>query len=168
MDMGSLSVKDALQIALAKEEKARAAYLQIESKVKNSLLKEKAAFLAGEELKHHKLLETIFKTNFPTQKPEIPTTIPVLWAYPDVAPDASVPELLEAAMKAELDSEEFYKALAGKVENRSAKAIYNYLAAMERGHYYLVMADYELTKEVDSYWDLQEMSEGFLMTHMGA
>jgi rubrerythrin len=166
-DVSSLGMKHALEIGLAKEEKAEAAYLNIESRVQNFLLKEKARFLAGEEVKHHQMLETLFRAQFPHEKPEIPTELQKPWADPVIAPDAPVPDLLNAALVAEKASQDFYLALAENEKSRRTKAIYNYLAAMEQSHYYLVLSELELAKEVDGYWEMQEMSEGFLMTHMG-
>ena len=167
MDLTSLSLKEALGIAMAKEKKAEKAYRQLSAMVKNHLLKEKTAYLAYEEVKHFRILESIYKASFPHETIVIPPKVDKPWADPEIAPDAAVPELLEAAMAAELSSEAFYQALAQKAENRVAKAIYSYLAAMEHSHYHLVQADYELTREIEGFWELQEMSEGFLMTHMG-
>jgi len=166
-DVSSLGIKKALEIALAKEEKAEAAYRKIESRVQNYLLKEKARFLAGEEVKHHQLLETMFRAQFPHEKPEIPTELQKPWADPEIAPDAPVPDLLTAALAAEKASQEFYLALAEGEKSPRTRAIFNYLAAMELSHYFLVLAELELAREIDSYWEMQEMPENFLFTHMG-
>ena len=166
-DVSSLGIKHALEIALAKEEKAEATYRNIESRVQNFLLKEKARYLAGEEVKHHQLLETMFRAQFPHEKPEIPTELQKPWADPQIAPDAPMPDLLDAAMVAEKASQEFYLALAENEKSPRTKALFNYLAAMEQSHYYLVLAERELAREIDTYWEQQEMPENFLFTHVG-
>ncbi len=158
----------AFLLAITNEIDAKLRYERIASMVKNFVLKDKCEFLAREEEKHRIHLEELFKRVFDTDnlgEPAVAKKKPD--ALSEIESDATVPELLEVAMGAELESEKFYKKLAESSEDEPTRNFFNYLASVEQSHYYLVKAEYEIAKEDETYYSTADTGYWPGMTHVG-
>jgi rubrerythrin len=104
---------------------------------------------------------------FPGEKPGEPPSVDKTRLDIALEGDATVPELLEAAMEAELESEKFYKDLASSSEDEPTRNFFEYLASVERSHYYLVEAEFNIAKEDEGYYTRSEAGYWPGMTHVG-
>ncbi|MCP4230747.1 MAG: ferritin family protein, partial [bacterium] len=130
--------KDALLLAIRNEVKAKEAYERIASMVANFVMKDKCLFLAGEEQKHRDKLDGMFTSLYPGEKAGEPPDVEKTRLDIALEGDATVPELLAAAMGAEKASEKFYNELAESSEEDATKEFFKYLASVESSPYYLV------------------------------
>ena len=158
--------KDALLVAIRNEIKAKEVYEKIALMVANFVLKEKCQFLANEEEKHRSKLEALFKRLFLNDEISEPA---IAKNRPDLTldDDAAVPELLASAMEAELESEKFYNELAASSEDEPTKEFFEYLAKVEKSHYYLVKAEYEIAKDDEAYYTTSDAGYWPGMSHVG-
>ena len=149
LDLSTMSMEKALSAALKSEIDAEKVYGKIKKKVNNFVLKEKLHFLAGEEKKHHWMLEELYRKMFHGKNPEpvVKSITPRLSIA--LAEDASVPDLLELAMEAEKLSEEFYDELSTAVEDKKKQELFQYLA-----HYELCMKDEMYYQRDDFQYDM--------------
>ncbi len=166
IDVSSLSVEKALQMALKSEIEAEGTYKKLKSMVKNFILKDKLKFLANEEKKHQKILENLYLKMFkgsqpsPDEKSIFPRLTIVLKEE-----QSSVIDLLELAMEAEKVSEEFYDSLSEEVEERGVQEILQYLTSMEHGHYSLLKGEYDLCVRDEAYYEREDFQ--YDMVHIG-
>jgi rubrerythrin len=152
VDVASLSVEKAIAMAVKTEAEAEALYARLHQMVKNFVLRDKLQFLVDEEKKHGKMLRELFRKMFPGKEPSAdrslaPRVALVLQEKP------TVPDLLELAMDAEKEAEEFYDNLSQYVEGRGLQDILQYLASMEHSHYFLLKGEYELCMKDEAYAD---------------
>lgn len=77
--------------------------------------------------------------------------------------DSPITKLYELAMEAEQASEKFYSDAAGQSDSQSGRRLLSYLSGMERGHYYLLKAEYDLIAEFDRFQSYKKFS----MEHIG-
>lgn len=166
IDVSSLSVEKALQMALKSEIESEEIYKKLKSMVNNFILKDKLKFLASEEKKHQKILEDLYQKMFKgnecsaAEKSFFPRLSIVLKEE-----KSSVIDLLESAMEAEKVSEEFYDDLSEEVEERSVQEILQYLTSMEHGHYSLLKGEYDLCVRDEAYYERDDFQ--YDMVHVG-
>jgi rubrerythrin len=165
LDLSTMSIETALSAALKSEIEAEKAYGKIRKKVNNFVLKEKLHFLASEEKKHHRILEALYRKMFKGKdpEPEAKSITPRLSIA--LSEEMSVPDLLELAMDAEKLSEEFYDELSTTIEDKKKQELFQYLAHMEHGHYFLVKGEYELCMKDDMYTQREDFQ--YDMVHIG-
>lgn len=158
MDLSKFSMEDMLLAAIKSEIGAKEAYFKLAGGIKNAFLKDKLEFLAWEEDKHRKALESIFKETLLGKEIVVPEETPV--PLPDIEiPDEKVPlsTILASAMKAEMAARDFYNSLSELFDNPNTKAAVAYLASMELGHYKLLEIEKEIAErfeEYDEYWPM--------------
>lgn len=120
IDVSSLTVEQALGMALKSEVESADVYKKLKKVVKNVVMRDKLQFLIGEEKKHQKVVEELFHKMFPDKKivDSGKSLVPRLSVA--LGEENSVVDLLELAMEAEKMFEEFYENLSEEVEERGA------------------------------------------------
>jgi rubrerythrin len=164
VDAASLSKEKALAMAIKSEQEAEALYARLDSQVRNFVMKEKLRFLVNEEKKHQQMLQELFRKLFPGRTPASDRSITPRVAL-TLGENPTVPDLLELAMDAEKEAEEFYDALSLNVEERGLQDILQYLASMEHGHYFLLKGEYELCQKDEAYYERDAFH--YDMVHLG-
>jgi rubrerythrin len=151
MEIDIFSLEDLLLAAIKSEIESKDVYQKLADHIQNAFLKDKLRFLATEEEKHRKVVESIFRKKVPGKTISLPEKSPV--PLPEIKTDGLVSEVFQSAMHAEKASHDFYTALSEKFINDSAlKRTMLYLAMMEMGHYKLL----ELEKDtIDRYEDYE-------------
>jgi rubrerythrin len=164
--MAEMTLKTALEVALASETRAREIYETLYGRVGNMMMRDKLKFLAAEEQKHYDMLFKVFKEKIggTPSRPD-PKLLPRMTVEFDFE-KAELTELWKAAMDAEEVSAEHYEGLAGRVSGR-AKLMFKYLANVERSHYYLLKSEYEVLAEIDEYTRTDDFPFGMNMVNLG-
>ena len=162
MDLTKYSEKDLFLTAMRNEIDAGAIYSKLAEMVKNAYLKDKLRFLAAEEEKHQKYLESAFSDRFAGEEIQLPQNSIV--PLPELLiPDETVPlsTVIQSAMDAEGAAEEFYLAFASRFdESSNNKKTLELFASMERGHYKILEIEkenIEKFEEYDDYWPMMHM-----------
>ena len=165
VNLSSISVDMALSMAIQFEKDAANIYKRVQGMVRNFILKDKLSFLMKEEKRHQKILLELFGKMYPGHSPDKAgrSIAPDLNVHVDE--DSTVPDLLEMAMNAEKEAEEFYDELADEVEERGVQEILRYLASMEHGHYFLLKGELDLCRREEQYYSRDEFE--FDMVHIG-
>jgi rubrerythrin len=164
--MAELTLREALEIALVSETRARELYEALHDRVGNLMMRDKLRFLAGEEKKHYDMLYTVFKDKIGgTPGEPDPDLLPKMVVEFDFE-RAELTELWKQAMDAEQVSAEHYDGLAGRLSGR-ARLMFNYLANVERSHYYLLKSEYDVLAEVDEYTRTDDFPFGMNMINLG-
>jgi len=165
IDVASLTLEEALSMALAAEVESSKLYEKLRDSVKNFVMKDKLQFLIEEEKKHQAIIENLFQKLFPSKKP-VKVVKPIA---PDIKiaieKDSSVLDLLETAIKVEKIFEDFYQDLAEEVEQRGTQEILLYLSTMEHGHYALLRGEYDLCSRDEDYYARGDFQ--YDMVHIG-
>ena len=165
IDVSSMSVEQALSMALKSECEAEALYKKLKKLVKNFVLLDKLKFLITEEKKHQKMVEALYRKLFSDKEPHASEKSLLPRLTISLKEDSSVLDLLELAMEAEMMSEEFYDSLSEEVEERGAQEILQYLSSMEHGHYALLKGEYDLCMRDEAYYDRDDFQ--YDMVHIG-
>ncbi len=151
MDLHAYSLKDVLGAALKSEIESKKVYQIAAAHVENAFLKDRLLFLAGEEEKHKKFIEALYKKKV-SEAVVIPEETPVplpFMVVPDEGTLLSV--VIERAMEAEKASSEFYKGIADLFGDTSIKKTLQYFAAMEMNHYRILEAEQEIMKRFEDF-----------------
>ncbi len=157
---------EALGIAIKSEIHAAEVYEKLFGMVRNRALRERLQFLKAEEEKHLRLLEELYRKNFP----EIELALPEKSLVPlelVMREGITVPELFNLAMEAERQSEQFYREMASRTKEPSGKALLAYLSKMEHGHYELLAGEAELLAQFPDYYKAEEFHLGEELIHLG-
>jgi rubrerythrin len=165
VDIASLSVEQALSMAVRSEEDAAEVYRKLNAAVRNFMLKDKMRFLEEEENRHRQLLTALHRKVADGRDPS-PADRSLLPALSLALTEShSVPDLIEIAMDAEKASEEFYDGLSQTVEDRGLREVLLVLASMEHGHYFLLKGEYDLCLRNEAYYDREDFQ--YDMVHIG-
>jgi rubrerythrin len=158
-----LNALEIFGVAIRSEIDAARAYQKMAEMVESKDGKQKLRFLRNEERKHRALLEEMYRKEYPDIKLELPAKglAPRLTAAADR--DAPLSKLFELAMEAEQGAEKFYAEAAEQSESQSGRRLLTYLSGMERGHYFLLKAEYDLMAEFDRFSSYKKFS----MEHVG-
>jgi rubrerythrin len=159
MKLDKYQMEDLLLAALKSEMESKTTYIQLARAIKNALIKDKLLFLAQEEDKHQRYIETIYKKKFPSKKPILPKKTPVpLPRIISLDENTSLSKVIESAMHAEQAAHEFYKLLSQRFKDDSSiKNTLLYLADMELQHYKILEIEKESMErfeEADVYWPM--------------
>jgi rubrerythrin len=162
MDLSSYSIEELILAAMKSEIDARDFYVKVSEGVKNALLKDRLAFLSGEEEKHKVFFEQLYRKRFQGEEIVLPEKSPVPLPQLKVE-DESMPmsEVLTMAMNAEEAACEFYTLLADRYqENPEVRSTLLYFASMEMGHYRLLELERENARkfeDVDFEWPMMHV-----------
>jgi rubrerythrin len=163
----SLAAWQVLGVAIRSEVDAAAFYTRLQGRVKNVLLVQKLKFLALEEEHHRKILERLLAQRYPDKPKDVPESSlmpPIGVALPA---EPSVPELFEAALKAEEIAEAYYNDAAGRVEEEAGQRILAYLGRVERSHQAMIRSELDLIRRFPDYYDVEDFHLGQDLFHVG-
>jgi len=141
--MDDEELRKLIMVAINSEIRSHDVYSKLAQKAKNYFLKERLLFLAGEEEKHRIFFEQLHSTLFPGTPFDY--SVKASAPLPEIKMDENsrIPDILAQAMEAEKAASEFYKHLAGKLENENARKMVLYISTMELGHYVLIKSEFE-------------------------
>ncbi|MFQ6118054.1 MAG: ferritin family protein [Candidatus Bipolaricaulia bacterium] len=161
-----LTALEVLGIVIKSEIHAAEIYGRLGKMVRNRALRERLAFLMGEEERHRKLLEELYMKSFPEVELKLPpkSLVPVEIAMKE---GISVPELFKLAMEAEETAERFYREMAERARDQSGRSLLVYLSKMEHGHYELLRGEYELIAQFPDYYKVEDFHLGEELIHLG-
>ena len=144
MNLDAYTVDTLLLTAIKAEVESHGVYSLLAGRVKNAMLKERLNFLAGEEARHRRIIEGIFKEKFPDLQLELPEKSPVPLPKVTIS-DELMPlnEIFQMAMDAEKAAYDFYQSLAKRFEENDLVNVILYVAKMELGHYELLKVESE-------------------------
>ncbi|HHS14473.1 MAG TPA: hypothetical protein ENN03_12005 [bacterium] len=165
VDISSLTLEQALSVAIRSEMDSVAIYKKLKDMVKNFVMKDKLDFLIGEETKHQQIVSKLFEKRFPGKEvhPTERGLVPKLSFALDE--ENTVTDLLEMAMESEKVSGDFYDRLAEEVDEKGVKEILQYLSIMEYGHYSLLKGEYDLCMRDEEYYERGDFQ--YDMVHIG-
>lgn len=162
-----LAAWQVLGVAILSEVDAAAFYTRLQSRVKNVLLVQKLKFLALEEEHHKAILERLLGQRYPDK----PTDVPVSSRMPPIGvslpPEPGVPELFEAALKAEETAEAYYNEAAGRIEDEAGRRVLAYLGRVERSHQAMIRAELDLITRFPDYYSVEDFHIGADLFHVG-
>jgi len=160
MNIEEYDLKTLLLAAIKSEVESKEVYETLANRVKNSLLKDRLLFLAGEEDKHRAFLESYYKREFENEDIVLPEKSPVPLPHVDPSENRLLSEIIEDAMKAELAAKDFYESLKHRVEDEETKNMLQILANMEQAHYEILSQELENLKrfeDYDQYWPMMHV-----------
>ncbi len=160
MEMENVGFDVLLGVAIKSEIESSRVYEHLSQKARNFIARDRFTFLAQEERKHEKFLRDFFKRLYPDREPEVKDDVRVPLPSIEYTDDTPVPDILEQAMRAEKVAEEFYTSMAEKARkagNEELSVWLNYLANMEKSHYFLLEGELEMARNFgvfDTYWEM--------------
>jgi rubrerythrin len=162
-----LAAWQVLGVAIRSEIDAAAFYTGLQARIKNILLIQKLKFLALEEEHHRKILERLLGQKYPDKPKDVPASSqmpPITAALPA---EPSVPELFEAALKAEETAEAYYNEAAGRIEDEAGRRILAYLGRVERSHQAIIKSEIDLIAKFPDYYNVEDFHLGQDLFHVG-
>jgi rubrerythrin len=159
---------DVYPFAIRAELDAAAIYRELQSRVRNEALRQKLDFLAKEEDRHKAILERLFRDHFPGRKLVVPAEAKRPRKAVPVDDATAVVALFKLAMQKEKEAEEYYKGAKSQAEDGQAKRILDYLARVERSHYFMLKSEIDLLERFPDYYNVEDAHEGQDLFHVGA
>lgn len=162
MELNNYTLQELTQAAIKSEIDSNRVYSTLSSRVKNFVLKDRLNFLAEEELKHRKFLESLYRKEFHDITLVLPDKSPV--PLPEVNIDdesMKISDLFFQAMEAEKAAHDFYLEFSSIFQDdKEIKNMLNYLASMEMNHYNILKTErdsIDLFEEYDTEWPFIHM-----------
>ena len=132
----NLDRKGLLEVGIRSEIEAQRVYSKLMERDLPNSFRNKLDFLEKEEEGHEETLRSIFNELYPNDEPDLPDESSAPVPKIDFDESDSVSDILEDAMKSEIDSEEFYRDLSKEFDEDSKEyKLLDYLSRMEKGHY---------------------------------
>jgi len=156
-----------LAVAVRAEMDAAAVYRGLRDKVKNEVLRQKLQFLADEETRHRAILERLFADKFPQETLRVPAASPRSAKAAAVEDTSAVLDLFKLAMAKEKEAEDFYKESKAGMDDPGGRKILDYLARVERSHYYMLKSEIDLLEKFPEYFDVEAFHTGQDLFHVG-
>lgn len=145
------SLKTLIGLAIRAEINSQKAYLKLQKRLKNPLLREKIGLLAAEEKKHEKALKNLFKASFPRDELIIPDkTEEKLLPTIIIKPASTLVDLLSQAIHFEKGAAAFYSRLSRRVKGNKKKLL-QYLSRVEKSHALMLQSEYALALQYEDY-----------------
>lgn len=160
-------LEEILAQAIKSEVEAAATYRGLYHRLKNRTVQQKLLFLAFEEEQHRKILERLFSQRFPARKLEIPKKSFIPRIRVSMDEKSSIIELFQATLRAEKNSEEFYREAEAKSEDKQSKKLLSYLKRVERSHYFIIKSEIDLLSRFPDYYQVEDFHLGEEMIHVG-
>jgi rubrerythrin len=156
-----------LGVAIRSEVDAAAFYHRLQERVKNVLLLQKLKFLAMEEEHHRKILEKLLGQRYSGETSDVPekSLMPPIAA--SLGADPSVPDLFQAALKAEETAEAFYEEAGMLAGDEGSRRILAYLGRVERSHQAVIKSELDLIRRFPDYYDVEDFHLGQDLFHVG-
>ena len=160
MELEKFDVEELLLVAIKSEIESKVVYTTLAERVKNSVMKDRLLFLAGEEDKHRAYLESLYRQKFGDKELKLPEKSDVPLPSVNTSEDRLLSEIIEDAMRAELAAKDFYESLKSRFEDSKIQAMLQILANMELGHYEILSRELENLKNFenyDQYWPMMHV-----------
>jgi rubrerythrin len=163
MDLDKFSNAEIFLAGIKAEIGAQEVYTALAKSIENAYMKDKLLFLASQEEKHRKGLEKMYKKETKKKDVKVPKETPVPLPFIKAPGKGVLPsEVIQSAMNAEKNAEEFYLAFARRFPPGSEQAyLLVYFASMEKGHFQLLETEKAIL-EKEEYYD-----NSFPMMHVG-
>jgi rubrerythrin len=162
-----LAAWQVLGVAIRSEVDAAAFYTRLQGRVKNLLLVQKLKFLALEEEHHRKILERLLGQRYPDKPKDVPEASLMPPIGVSLPADPAVPELFQAALKAEEIAEAYYNDAAARVEDEAGRKILAYLGRVERSHQAMIKSELDLIVRFPDYYSVEDFHIGEELFHVG-
>ena len=160
MELEKFRIKELLLVAIKSEIESKDVYTTLAERVKNSVLKDRLLFLAGEEEKHRAYLESLYRQKFGDKELKLPEKSDVPLPSVNTSEERLLSEIIEDAMRIELAAKDFYESLKSRFEDSKIQAMLQILANMELGHYEILSRELENLKNFenyDQYWPMMHV-----------
>jgi len=130
------SIRDIIDFAIKREQEAVDFYEGLAARVKARTIAVELKKMAGMEMGHRRKLENIDVEKFTSSPAEAVQDLKIADYTINAKPsdDMSWPDIVNIAMHRELTSVKLYTDLAGMVSDQGVRALFEQLAAEERGH----------------------------------
>ena len=163
MDLDKFSNEQIFLAGIKAEMDAKAVYAALAKGIQNAYMKDKMVFLANQEEKHRKGLIKMYLKETKKKAVTVPDETPVPMPFLKMPGKGTlVSEVVQSAMNAERNAEDFYTAFAHRFPVGSEQAyLLLYFASMEKGHY-LLLENEKALMEKEEYYD-----NSFPMMHVG-
>ncbi|MGC8898534.1 MAG: ferritin family protein [Bacteroidota bacterium] len=144
MGIEELTPLEALGVAICAESaEGGEVYSELAVRVSNEFLRQKIELLAKEELQHNRILEKMYKKQFPDVTPVLPSSqLPKEISSQTERDQLSVRDTLCCAIEQEQKSRGFYLEAALKGADLTGDAMFNFLADWEFSHQMALSAEY--------------------------
>lgn len=162
-----LAAWQVLGVAIRSEVDAAAFYTRLQGRVKNLLLVQKLKFLALEEEHHRKILERLLGQRYPDKPKDVPEASLMPPIGVSLPAEPAVPELFQAALKAEEIAEAYYNDAAARVEDEAGRKILAYLGRVERSHQAMIKSELDLIVRFPDYYSVEDFHIGEELFHVG-
>jgi rubrerythrin len=162
-----LAAWQVLGVAIRSEVDAAAFYTRLQGRVKNLLLVQKLKFLALEEEHHRKILERLLGQRYPDKPKDVPEASLMPPIGVSLPAEPAVPELFQAALKAEEIAEAYYNDAAARVEDEAGRKILAYLGRVERSHQAMIKSELDLIVRFPDYYNVEDFHIGEELFHVG-
>lgn len=162
-----LTAWEILGVAIRSEVDAAAFYHRLQERVKNVILVQKLKFLALEEAHHEKILERLLGQKYPDKPKNVPESSLMPPIAASLGSEPTVPDLFEAALKAEETAEAFYNEAGGRAEDEAGRKILAYLGRVERSHQAMIKSELELLLKFPDYYSVEDFHLGEDLFHVG-
>lgn len=162
-----LAAWQVLGVAIRSEVDAAAFYTRLQGRVKNLLLVQKLKFLALEEEHHRKILERLLGQRYPDKPKDVPEASLMPPIGVSLPAEPAVPELFQAALKAEEIAEAYYNDAAAMVEDEAGRKILAYLGRVERSHQAMIKSELDLIVRFPDYYNVEDFHIGEELFHVG-
>lgn len=161
-----LTALEVLGVAIKSEVDAASFYATLAARVRNPTLAGKLDLIRQEEVNHRALLQNLYARRFPDVELQLPaqSLLPALDIPPD---DLGIPELFQLAMKAEQASVDFYSRETECATDEVSRTMLRYLANVERSHFHMFEAEYDLVSRFPDYYNADEFHLGDEWMHIG-
>lgn len=159
----NLTMLEIFGIAIKSEIDAASDYGGISQRIRNQALRKKLLFLKNEEVKHRQLLTARYNEQFPDIKLMLPKKGLAPKLNIALEKNAPIAKLFELAMDAEQRSEDFYAQAVKLAKDETGKNLLFYLSGMERSHFFILKAEYDLMQQFDKF----ESYKKFSFEHIG-
>ncbi len=155
MKIDGMTIEDILGMAVKTELEAHNFYKDLADKVANDHVKSKILSLAGDEMRHKRLMEEMYRKMIGKEPETLPTRgVPDILkavASLQINDRTQVMHVLDMAMEAELAAAKFYNHGATISPDSKTRSVFEQLVHEEDGHYnYLAAEKSALTG--DLYW----------------
>jgi len=143
MDLSNYTLEELLQAAIKSEIESNEVYTKLAGRVGNFVLKDRLNFLADEELKHKKFVESLHKKKLPDIEITLPRKSPVPLPQVNIEDEnMELSELFFQAMESEKAAQDFYLGFAEIYQDDTeVKNTLIYLASMEMNHYQILKTE---------------------------
>jgi rubrerythrin len=154
-----------LSMAYKSEEESIHVFEKLKEQINNFVLKDKLNFLINDEKKHQKVLHELFRNMYHGKELPISHDSRIPWMAIAIQEEISVCDLWGLTLGVKRNSVRYYDYLSKEFEDGRAREIFQYLAAMEHGHYFMLEGEYQLCLRDVMYYEHEDFQ--YRQIHFG-